>query len=132
MRVPDHFVRLVELPRRVYGVTMPNDDGTFSVYINSLLSSAEQRRTLEHELAHMARDHFYSSDPVGEQESEARGETPPPEPEPEPVQKPAEAKDAPLTMPSYFESLDALTEYLRSVGALGHSIESLGAEPLWE
>ena len=60
MRIPDYFVRVVELPAAVRGVTVPNDDGTFSVYINALYDTRVQRRTLEHELVHLARDHFYS------------------------------------------------------------------------
>ena len=51
MRIPDHYVRVVELPAAVRGVTVPNDDGTFSVYINALYDDESQRETLEHELA---------------------------------------------------------------------------------
>ena len=73
MRIPDYFVRVVELPAAVRGVTVPNDDGTFSVYINALYDDETQRRTLEHELAHLARDHFYSASPIAVQEAEASG-----------------------------------------------------------
>ena len=77
MRVPDYYVRLVELPPTVLGATLPNDDGTFSVYINARLGDAARRETLCHELEHMARDHFYQSAPIAAQEAEARGETAP-------------------------------------------------------
>ena len=120
MRVPDYYVRLVDLPHAVYGVTMPNDDGTFSVYINARLSEKDRRETLEHEIEHMARGHFYSEASIAEQEAEANGRPLP--------KRPAPAAKT-RTIPCY-ESLPALTEYLRSVGALGHSIESLGAVPL--
>ena len=63
MRIPDHYVRVVELPAAVRGVTVPNDDGTFSVYINALYDDESQRETLEHELEHLARDHFYADTP---------------------------------------------------------------------
>ena len=46
MRVPDYYVRLVELPPTVFGATLPNDDGTFSVYINARLGDAARRETL--------------------------------------------------------------------------------------
>ena len=72
MRVPDYYVRLVELPPTVLGATLPNDDGTFSVYINARLGDAARRETLCHELEHMARDHFYQSAPIAAQEAEAR------------------------------------------------------------
>ena len=38
----DTYVRLVSLPTRVEGVTLPNDDGSFDIYINSRLSPARQ------------------------------------------------------------------------------------------
>ena len=75
MTIPDYFVRVIELPRAVRGVTVPNDDGTFSVYINSLYDDGIQRETLEHELAHLARDHFYKAGSIAVQEAEASGRT---------------------------------------------------------
>ena len=118
MRIPDYFVRLVELPPSVLGATLPNDDGTFSIYINSRLGDAARRETLQHELEHMARDHFYRSAPIAAQEAEASG-------------RPF-LETAPPAGPSIrrYRSLASLTEYLRSIGALGNSIESLGAQPL--
>ena len=55
----DTYVRLVSLPAKVEGVTLPNDDGTFDIYINSRLSPARQQETLEHELRHIRHEHFY-------------------------------------------------------------------------
>ena len=101
MRIPDHYVRVVELPAAVRGVTVPNDDGTFSVYINALYDDESQRETLEHELEHLARDHFYADTPVARQEAEASGESPAPS-----------------------------QSYLRRIGALDKPIEDLG-RPLW-
>ena len=118
MRVPDYYVRFVELPLTVLGATLPNDDGTFSVYINARLSDEARRETLRHELEHMARDHFYQSAPIAAQEAEARGEEMPTAPPPE---------SGALRR---YRDLTALGEYLRSIGALGNSVESLGAQPL--
>lgn len=118
MRVPDYYVRLVELPLTVLGATLPNDDGTFSVYINARLSDGARRETLRHELEHMARDHFYQSAPIAAQEAEARGEEVSAAPPPESG-----------TLRRY-RDLAALGEYLRGLGALGNSVESLGAQPL--
>ena len=105
MRIPDYYVRFVDFPPTVLGATLPNDDGTFSVYINARLGDDARRETLRHELEHMARDHFYRDAPVAAQEAEAG------------------------TVRCY-RDLAALTTYLRSLGALGSSMESLGAEPM--
>lgn len=65
------FVRLVALPLAVEGVTIPNDDGTFDVYINSNLPLERQGKVLVHELRHIKKDHFYNEDPVWINEAEA-------------------------------------------------------------
>lgn len=70
----DYFVRLVELPLRVEGVTLPNSDGSFSVYINSLLSEEKRDAVLRHELRHIAAEHFYTEMPVEYMERQACGE----------------------------------------------------------
>jgi len=70
----DYYVRVVALPKSVEGVSVPNDDGSFDIYINSLLSPQRQQETLEHELAHIRRDHFYLEMPVSLMERQARGE----------------------------------------------------------
>jgi len=70
----DTYVRLVPLPPRVEGVTLPNDDGSFDIYINSRLSPALQQQTLEHELRHIRHEHFYLDMPVERMERQADGE----------------------------------------------------------
>ena len=70
----DTYVRLVPLPVKVEGVTLPNDDGSFDIYINARLSPARQQETLEHELRHIRRDHFYVDMPVSRMERQADGE----------------------------------------------------------
>lgn len=72
--MPEYFVRLVELPRTVEGVTVPNDDGSFDVYINSLLCEARRKAVLEHELLHLKREHFYLDLPIAQIERQADGE----------------------------------------------------------
>ena len=78
MRIPDYYVRFVDFPPTVLGATLPNDDGTFSVYINARLGDDARRETLRR----------------------------------------------------CYRDLAALTAYLQSLGALGSSMESLGAEPM--
>ncbi|MBQ8796161.1 MAG: hypothetical protein IJZ54_07030 [Clostridia bacterium] len=55
----NYYVRTVKLPGSVRGVTIPNDDGTFNVFINSSLSPECSNDTLNHELNHIKKDHFY-------------------------------------------------------------------------
>ena len=51
----DYYVRYIALPRTVEGVSIPNDDGTFDIYINSTLPPAKQDAVLQHELRHLKR-----------------------------------------------------------------------------
>lgn len=71
----DYYVRLVSLPTRVEGVTVPNADGSFSVYINSALSEEKRADVLSHELRHIREEHFYLDMPVERMERQACGET---------------------------------------------------------
>ena len=96
MWTPDYFVRLVELPRTVNGVTLPNDDGTFDIYLNSLLTEDEQKTALEHEIEHIIQDHFYNDvKPLRQIEAEAD-------------KKPAEPPKEKQKRIVCFTSLDAL------------------------
>lgn len=56
----DYFVRLVDLPVSIGGAVTPNNDGTFSIYINSRLSIDRQLKALEHEIDHIKHGDFYS------------------------------------------------------------------------
>lgn len=65
------FVRLVTFPVSVRAVTIPNDDGTFDIYINDVLPEELRQAALEHELKHIRKDHFYDCNPVWINEREA-------------------------------------------------------------
>ena len=65
------FVREIELPMTVEGVTVKDTNGDFNVYINSLLSPSKKAEALEHELRHIKFDHLYKETPVVEDENEA-------------------------------------------------------------
>lgn len=68
----DYFVHLVPFPHCGYdGAVMPNDDGTFSIYIDSNADDEHRRTALEHELNHIRLDHFYSEKPRSVLEEEA-------------------------------------------------------------
>ena len=66
-----YFVRLVALPPAVRGAVLPNDDGTYTIIINSVLSTATRLAVLRHALAHIKKDHLYSEDPIRIIEAEA-------------------------------------------------------------
>ena len=70
----DYHVRVVPLPLRVEGVTLPNDDGSFDVYINARLSPQKQQDTLAHELRHIRSGHFSLDMPLERMERQAEGE----------------------------------------------------------
>lgn len=60
----DVFVRVLKLPNKVKGVTITDSDGAYCVFVNSEISSEEQKRALEHELRHIKLQHFYNNLPV--------------------------------------------------------------------
>ena len=57
----DYFVRFARFPNRANrGAVIPNDDGTYDIYINSLYYPDEAwvRRVLRHEIRHILLGHF--------------------------------------------------------------------------
>ncbi len=67
----EHSVHYVELPLTVKGTVIPGVDGSFDIYINSLLSKEEQEKTYLHELRHIAYEHFYKDNSVIDAEKQA-------------------------------------------------------------
>lgn len=63
---------MIELPLTVHGMVVPNNDGTFDIYINGLLSPERMEEALAHELEHIREDHMYRIEcSVAQLESEA-------------------------------------------------------------
>lgn len=60
----DYFVRVVDLPLPVGGMVTPNEDGTFSVYINAKNSKEKQMKSYSHEVSHIENDDFYNGKDV--------------------------------------------------------------------
>ena len=50
MWTPEYFVRYLDLPIKVEGVTIPNDDGAFDIYINKNIPPAVREDVLKHEI----------------------------------------------------------------------------------
>lgn len=67
----DIYIRGIELPVKVKGVTVLDENGDFNVYINITLSYATQKRTTNHEVKHIKLEHFYNFEPVIYNELEA-------------------------------------------------------------
>lgn len=54
----DYYVRYIDLPYTIKGMTVQDINGFYNVYINSRLSFEEQRKALKHELEHISRHDF--------------------------------------------------------------------------
>lgn len=58
----DYFVRLVDFPVcSCGGAVTVNDDGTYTVLINSRLSADQNRRSYAHEVGHLERGDLHSA-----------------------------------------------------------------------
>ena len=60
----DYFVRYKELPKGIHAFVMPNDDSTFSVYIDPRRSYDQQREDYRHEVKHIENNDFYNGEPI--------------------------------------------------------------------
>ena len=56
----DYFIRIIDFPVPcIGGMVMPNDDGTFSVYLDCRSPVERRKRAMRHEYNHMARDDMF-------------------------------------------------------------------------
>lgn len=63
----DYFIRHLPFPvSKIGGMVMPNDDGTYSIYINANLNPERQRKAFFHELKHIENDDLYNGKPIEE------------------------------------------------------------------
>lgn len=68
----DYFIKLVDFPVCTCGgIIMLNDDGTYTILINSRLSHAQNLDSLRHELNHIKNGDFFRDDPIVQIEREA-------------------------------------------------------------
>jgi len=56
----EYYIRLIDLPASVKGMTIQDEEGFFNIYINSKLNFEQQQQTIEHELCHIMRGDFDS------------------------------------------------------------------------
>lgn len=64
----DYFVYYEKFPPSIRGLVTTNDDGTFSIFLNSQISDTWQLMTYVHEVQHIQRDDFYNGRPIEEVE----------------------------------------------------------------
>lgn len=57
----DYFIRYMQMPYKIYAFVMPNDDGTYSVYLDPRRDEEHQRSDLAHELLHIVRGDLYDT-----------------------------------------------------------------------
>ena len=62
----DFFVRYMNLPQKVWAFVSPNDDGTFSIYLDPRRSIEQQKQDYIHEVMHIYRNDFYNGRPIHE------------------------------------------------------------------
>ena len=65
----DFFVYFVNLPPKVKGFIVPNDDSTFSMYLNVRLDFEGMLDAYIHEYLHMIREDHYSDRSIWEIEA---------------------------------------------------------------
>jgi len=56
------FVYLLDMPASIRETVTPNQDGTYSIFINSRLSHDARLSALEHAMKHIKRDDFCKDD----------------------------------------------------------------------
>ena len=62
--VADYFVRYMKLPPKIWAFITPNDDGTYSIYLDPRRSREQQIEDYIHELKHILDDDFYNGLPI--------------------------------------------------------------------
>lgn len=68
----DFFVRVVDFPVcSCGGCVMLNEDGTYTVLLNSRLSHQQNVDSMKHEKKHMEHDDFFRDVPLDQKEREA-------------------------------------------------------------
>jgi hypothetical protein len=60
----DKIVRVVKLPSTVRGITVPDKDGVYNIYINKDMAYNMQVKTYYHETTHIENNDFCDCQPV--------------------------------------------------------------------
>lgn len=60
----DTYIRYIKLPVSVRGLTIPDENGNYNIYINKYLSQEMQQKTYFHEITHIENNDFEIQIPV--------------------------------------------------------------------
>lgn len=60
----DYFVYYDLFPYSVRGLVTANDDGTYSIYLNSRYPESVLRKAFQHEVDHIENNDFYNNLPI--------------------------------------------------------------------
>ena len=60
----DFHVYYMKLPISIRGVVTPNEDDTYSIYLNSMYPRSVHEKTFEHEVEHIEREDFTNGLPI--------------------------------------------------------------------
>lgn len=60
----DFFIYYEKFPSKIWGAVSPNCDGTFSIFLNSRATDAQQFIGYIHEVEHIRNDDFYNDNPI--------------------------------------------------------------------
>ena len=66
------IIRLIDMPVVVRGVTLPDDEGDYNMFLNARLFAAMRADAYRHEVEHIRLGHFYSPKSVAEKELEVQ------------------------------------------------------------
>ena len=60
----DYFIRITKLPDGILAMIIPNDDSTFSLYLDERRTREQWLDDWTHEIWHLIRDDFYNGQPI--------------------------------------------------------------------
>ena len=60
----DYYIYFRIMPPKIYAFITPNDDGTFSIYLDPRRSYLQRKCDLDHELNHILNNDFYNGLPL--------------------------------------------------------------------
>ena len=60
----EYYIFVVDLPRGIYAMVMPNDDTSFNIYLDARRSHEQWINDWEHEIWHIINDDFYNEKPI--------------------------------------------------------------------
>ena len=60
----DYFIYYMNLPPKIDAAVMPNEDATFSIFLDPRRDYCHRLKDLEHELNHIRNGDFYNGLPI--------------------------------------------------------------------